>query len=144
MEVNVKSMMLMSGAVVPAMEAAGGAAIVNLSSAAGLRVGHPALLYATTKGAVVNLTRTMAGHHGPAGIRVNCVAPGMVHTPMVTSRGMTPELRRRRRERSLPQTEGTGWDVGAAMLFLASDLARCSPWTPATPRSLPLPTPPRR
>jgi NAD(P)-dependent dehydrogenase (short-subunit alcohol dehydrogenase family) len=55
---------------------------------------------------------------------VNAVAPGMVYTPMVSSRGMSPEMREARRLRSLLQTEGTGWDVGQAVLFLASDEAR--------------------
>jgi NAD(P)-dependent dehydrogenase (short-subunit alcohol dehydrogenase family) len=39
------------------------------------------------------MTRAMAAHHGTEGIRVNCIAPGMVYTPMVYSRGMTPEQR---------------------------------------------------
>jgi NAD(P)-dependent dehydrogenase (short-subunit alcohol dehydrogenase family) len=66
----------------------------------------------------------MAAHHGRDGIRVNCVAPGMVFTPMVASRGMTPELREARRRRSLLQVEGTAWDIAAAIAFLASDQAR--------------------
>jgi NAD(P)-dependent dehydrogenase (short-subunit alcohol dehydrogenase family) len=124
MRVNVTSMVIMAKHAIPEMIRAGGGAIVNLASVAGLTGGHPGLLYATSKGAVVNLTRAMAAHHGRDGIRVNAVAPGMVYTPMVSSRGMTPELREARRLRSLLQTEGTGWDVGQAVLFLASDEAR--------------------
>ena len=93
-------------------------------SVAGLVGGHPSLLYPTSKGAVINLTRAMATHHGTEGIRVNCIAPGMVYTPMVYSRGMSPELRETRRQRSLLQTEGTGWDVGNAVRYLASDESR--------------------
>src|SRR5207248_2792119 len=74
--------------------------------------------------AAVGTTRAMAAHHGPAGIRVNAIAPGMVYTPMVYSRGMSEELREKRRRRSLLQTEGTGWDVGRAVVYLASDDAR--------------------
>ena len=48
----------------------------------------------------------------------------MVYTPMVYSRGMTPEQREARRLRSLLQVEGAGWDVGNGVLFLASDEAR--------------------
>jgi NAD(P)-dependent dehydrogenase (short-subunit alcohol dehydrogenase family) len=48
----------------------------------------------------------------------------MVYTPMVYSRGMTPEQREARRRRSLLQVEGTGWDVGNGVLYLASDEAR--------------------
>jgi NAD(P)-dependent dehydrogenase (short-subunit alcohol dehydrogenase family) len=124
MRVNVTSMVIMAKHAIPEMVRAGGGAIVNLSSVAGLTGGHPGLLYPTSKGAIVNLTRAMAAHHGKEGIRVNAVAPGMVYTPMVYSRGMSPEMREARRLRSLLQTEGSGWDVGQAVLFLASDEAR--------------------
>lgn len=63
-------------------------------------------------------------HHAPQGIRVNCVCPGMVYTPMMYSGGMTDEARAARKNRSLLKTEGTGWDVGAAVRFLAGDEAR--------------------
>ncbi len=124
MRVNVTSMMLMAKYAIPEMRKVGAGSIINLSSVAGLVGGHPSLLYPTSKGAVVNLTRAMATHHGPEGIRVNCIAPGMVYTPMVYSRGMTPEMRETRRQRSLLQTEGTGWDVGNAVRYLASDESR--------------------
>ena len=124
LRVNVTSMMLMAKHAIPEMRKRGGGAIVNIASVAGLVGGHPSLLYPTSKGAVVNMTRAMATHHGAEGIRVNCVCPGMVYTPMVSSRGMTPEMREARRLRSLLQTEGTGWDVGNAVLYLASPEAR--------------------
>jgi NAD(P)-dependent dehydrogenase (short-subunit alcohol dehydrogenase family) len=66
----------------------------------------------------------MAVDHGKDGIRVNCIAPGPMYTPMVYSRGMSAELRERRRKASLLGIEGTGWDIGYAALFLASDEAR--------------------
>jgi NAD(P)-dependent dehydrogenase (short-subunit alcohol dehydrogenase family) len=124
MRVNVASMMLMAKFAIPEMIKSGGGSIINLSSVAGLLGGHPSLLYPTSKGAIVSLTRAMAAHHGRDGIRVNCIAPGTVYTPMVASRGMTPELRQARRERTLLGTEGTGWDVGYGALFLASDESR--------------------
>lgn len=58
------------------------------------------------------MTRAMAAQHGPEGIRVNCVAPGMVFTPMVRGRGMTDEMRQARVNQNLLKVEGTGWDVG--------------------------------
>ena len=122
--VNVTSMMLMAKYAVPEMRRAGGGAIVNIASVAGLRGGHPHLLYPTSKGAVVNMTRAMAVHHAKDRIRVNCVCPGMVYTPMVQKGGMPAELREARRRRSILQTEGSGWDVGAAVAFLASGKAR--------------------
>jgi NAD(P)-dependent dehydrogenase (short-subunit alcohol dehydrogenase family) len=124
MRVNVGSMVLMSKYAIPEMKKHGGGAIVNIASGAGLRGGHPSLLYPTSKGAVVNLTRAMAAHHGREGIRVNCIAPGAVYTPMVYSRGMSPELRQARSTRTLLGTEGTGWDIGYGALFLASDESR--------------------
>jgi NAD(P)-dependent dehydrogenase (short-subunit alcohol dehydrogenase family) len=124
MRVNVTSMMLMAKYAIPEMRKVGAGAIVNIASVAGLAGGHPNLLYPTSKGAVVQLTRAMAAQHGTEGIRVNCIAPGMVYTPMVYSRGMSPELRDARRRRSLLKTEGTGWDVGNGVLYLVSDEAR--------------------
>ncbi|MBS0429125.1 MAG: glucose 1-dehydrogenase [Proteobacteria bacterium] len=123
LRVNVTSMMLMAKYAIPEMRRVGAGSIVNIASVAGLLGGTPSLLYPTSKGAVVNMTRAMAAHHGLEGIRVNCVAPGMVYTPMVASR-MTPEAREERRKRSLLQTEGSGWDVGHAVAYLASDEAR--------------------
>lgn len=124
MRVNVASMMLMAKHAIPEMVRSGGGSIINLTSVAGLQGGHPSLLYPTSKGAVISLTRAMAAHHGRQGIRVNCIAPGTVYTPMVASRGMTPEMRKARSERTLLGTEGTGWDIGYGALFLASDESR--------------------
>ncbi len=124
MRVNVTSMMLMAKYAIPEMRKRGGGAIVNIASVAGLTGGHPHLFYPTSKGAVVQLTRAMAAQHGGDGIRVNCIAPGMVYTPMVYSGGMSPELREQRRQRSLLKTEGTGWDVGNGVLYLVGEEAR--------------------
>src|SRR5207302_3995751 len=80
--------------------------------------------YTTTKAAVIGLTRAMAVDHGHAGIRVNCVAPGPMYTPMVYGRGMSEKARAQRRRASILGIEGTGWDVGQAVRFLLSDHAR--------------------
>src|SRR5260370_29992302 len=114
MRVNVTSMMLMAKYAIPEMRKAGGGSIINIASVAGLAGGHPSLLYPTSKGAVVNMTRAMAAHHGSEGIRVNCVCPGMVYTPMMYAGGMSEEVREARRKRSLLQTEVSGWDTGSA------------------------------
>jgi NAD(P)-dependent dehydrogenase (short-subunit alcohol dehydrogenase family) len=124
MRINLTSMVAMAKFAIPEMRKLGAGAIVNIASVAGLRGGHPSLLYPASKGAVVQLTRAMAAHHGREGIRVNCIAPGMVYTPMVYSRGMTPDQREARRKRSLLQVEGSGWDIGHAVLYLCSDAAR--------------------
>jgi NAD(P)-dependent dehydrogenase (short-subunit alcohol dehydrogenase family) len=124
MQVNVKSMMLMAKYAVPEMRRQGAGAIVNIASAAGLRGGHPGLLYATSKGAVVQMTRAMAAHHGTDLIRVNAVAPGYVYTPMVAAKGMSEELRRQRATAGMLKVEGSAWDVAEATCFLASPAAR--------------------
>jgi NAD(P)-dependent dehydrogenase (short-subunit alcohol dehydrogenase family) len=124
MRVNVTSMVLMAKYAIPPMIEAGGGSIVNISSVSGLLGGHPSLLYPTSKTAVIGLTRSMAAHHALQGIRVNCICPGTVYTPMVASRGMTPELRKARRMGTLLQVEGTPWDVAQAAAFLVSDAAR--------------------
>jgi NAD(P)-dependent dehydrogenase (short-subunit alcohol dehydrogenase family) len=81
--------------------------------------GNPSLIYPTSKGAIIQMTRAMASHHGRENIRVNCVAPGMVFTPMTRGRGMTDEIRQARINQNLLKQEGTGWDVGFGM-FLTS------------------------
>ncbi|KAK0479696.1 hypothetical protein IW261DRAFT_1478660 [Armillaria novae-zelandiae] len=121
---NVTSMVLMSRYVIPEMRKVGRGSIVNMSSVSGLKGGNPGVLYPTSKGAIIQLTRAMAAHHGPELIRVNCVAPGMVFTPMVRGRGMTEELRQARINQNLMKVEGNAWDVGYAILYLASREAR--------------------
>lgn len=120
LRINVTSMVLMSRFVIPHMRAAGGGSIVNISSVLGLRGGHPAVAYPTTKAAIIGLTKSMAVHHGPEGIRVNAIAPGFAHTPMVYAQGLTEENRECRRLAAPLHVEGTGWDTGEAVLFLAS------------------------
>jgi NAD(P)-dependent dehydrogenase (short-subunit alcohol dehydrogenase family) len=124
MRVNVASMMLMAKYSLPSMIESGNGSIINISSVSGLIGGHPSLLYPTSKAAIIGLTRGMAAHHGRQGVRVNAIAPGTVYTPMVASRGVTPELRTARRKGTLLETEGYAWDVANAAAFLASDAAR--------------------
>jgi len=124
MQVNVESMFLASKHAIPAMiKTAGSGAIVNVASIAALRP-RGMTAYSTSKGAVIALTRAMAVDHGPEGIRVNCVAPGAVYTPMVSVEGMSQAARERRRQASVLGIEGTGWDVGYAVRFLLSEQAR--------------------
>lgn len=123
MQVNVDSMFLMSKHAIPAMRRAGGGAIVNVSSISALRP-RGLTAYSVSKGAVIALTRAMAVDHGRDGIRVNCVAPGPVYTPMVYQRGMSASARDRRRQASALGIEGTGWDIGHAVRFLLSGHAR--------------------
>lgn len=80
LEINVTSMVQMAKYAIPAMlknEGEMKGNIVNMGSVAGLKGGTPHLLYPTSKGAVVNMTRAMAAHHAADGIRANCVCPGV-------------------------------------------------------------------
>ncbi len=122
MAVNVKSIMLASKYAIPEMKKAGGGSIINISSVAGLRA-NQSTPYTTSKAAIVGLTRSMAGDHGRDGIRVNCILPGLIYGPMTAPR-MDEEIRRKRREAGALGTEGTGWDIGWAAVFLASDESR--------------------
>jgi len=122
MAINLKSMVLASKAAIPKMIEGGGGAIINISSIAGLRA-HSSAPYTASKAGVIGLTTSMAADHGKDNIRVNCIAPGFVYTPIVVPR-VDEAIRERRKTVAPLGTEGTGWDVGYAALYLASDEAR--------------------
>ncbi len=122
MTVNVKTIALASAAALPHLSRNGGA-IINISSISAFRP-RGLTPYSTAKGAVIALTRAMAVDHAAAGVRVNCIAPGPIYTPMVYAAGMSQQVRERRRRASLLGIEGTAWDVAYAAVFLASDEAR--------------------
>jgi NAD(P)-dependent dehydrogenase (short-subunit alcohol dehydrogenase family) len=124
MQVNVETMFLLSKYAIPAMiKTAKGGAIVNISSISALRP-RGLTTYTTSKAAVIGLTQAMAVDHGRDHIRVNCICPGPIYTPMVFARGMSEAARTQRANASVLKTEGTGWDVGHAVKFLLSDHAR--------------------
>jgi NAD(P)-dependent dehydrogenase (short-subunit alcohol dehydrogenase family) len=124
MQINVESMFLLSKYAIPAMtKTAQGGAIVNISSISALRP-RGLTTYTTSKAAVIGLTRAMAVDHGGDNIRVNCICPGPMYTPMVYARGMSDAARAQRAKASVLKREGTGWDVGHAVKFLLSDYAR--------------------
>ncbi len=124
MQVNVEVMFLTSKYAIAAMiESGDGGAIVNISSISALRP-RGLTAYSASKGAVIALTRAMAVDHATDGIRVNCVAPGSVYTPMVYAGGMSDEARDLRRRASLLEIEGEGWDIGHAVVFLCSSWSR--------------------
>ena len=121
MDVNVRGTFLTCRALLPAMIAAGSGCIINIGSTAGLRGGRRRAIYNASKGAVVLFTRCLALDHGPQGVRVNCVCPGLIDTPMadwITSR---PDALRDF-EQSIPaQRIGTANDIAQAVSWLASD-----------------------
>jgi NAD(P)-dependent dehydrogenase (short-subunit alcohol dehydrogenase family) len=124
MQVNVESMFLLSKYAIPAMiDIAKGGAIVNISSISALRP-RGLTTYTVSKAAVIGLTRAMAVDHGRDNIRVNCICPGPMYTPMVYGRGMSEKARANRARASVLKLEGTGWDVGHAVKFLLGNHAR--------------------
>jgi NAD(P)-dependent dehydrogenase (short-subunit alcohol dehydrogenase family) len=83
MDVNVKSIFLMSKYAIPYMIKRGAGSIINTSSGWGLKGGGNAVSYCASKGAVTNMTRAMAIDHGKDNIRVNAICPGDTDTPML-------------------------------------------------------------
>ncbi len=125
LDVNLKSVMLTSKHSIPVMIETGGGSIINLSSIVGLRAGsgRPSHPYAASKAGIIGLSNSMAVHYGRDNIRVNCIAPGHVHSPMV-ERQTSEEMLELRRKAGPLGIEGTAWDVAWAVVFLASDEAR--------------------
>ncbi|MCU1304139.1 MAG: Short-chain dehydrogenase [Candidatus Sulfotelmatobacter sp.] len=125
MDINLKGTFLMSKAVLPGMIERGRGVIINNSSGWGIAGGDSAVAYCASKGGVVLLTKAMAIDHGRQGIRVNCICPGDVDTPML------PEDARMRglkwedylagcADRPMGRI-GTTDEIAKAALFLASD-----------------------
>jgi NAD(P)-dependent dehydrogenase (short-subunit alcohol dehydrogenase family) len=129
---NLKSVFLTCKYVLPVMEAQGGGAIVNVASTSGLRfTGAAQVAYAATKAGVIQLTKVVAVQYAGKGVRLNCVVPGQLHTPMVETRlakqragGDVEALLQQRRSRIPLGFMGDGRDTANAVLFLASEEAR--------------------
>ncbi|MBV8402204.1 MAG: SDR family oxidoreductase [Acetobacteraceae bacterium] len=131
MQVNLKSAFLTCKHVLPMMERQGGGAVVNVSSVAGLRyAGKPQVAYSAAKAALMQFTRTTAIIYARKSIRLNCVVPGLMHTPLVRrladkyAGGDYEGFVARRGEQVPMGRMGDAWDVAHAALFLASDEAR--------------------
>lgn len=129
---NLKSVFLTCKHVLPVMEKQGGGAIVNTASVAGIRwTGAAQVGYAACKAGVIQFSRVVAVQYAKKGIRVNCVVPGQMHTPLVEARlarqraGGDLDLLLKQRVARIPLGfMGDGRDTAHAVLFLASDEAR--------------------
>lgn len=131
LDVNLKSAYLTCKAVLPLMVEQGGGAIVNVSSVAGLRyIGKPQVAYSAGKAALQQMTKTTAVIYGPKNVRLNCVVPGLIHTPLVTrladkyAAGRYDEFVAVRNAQVPMGRMGEAWDVAHAALFLAADESR--------------------
>jgi len=118
MAIHVSGAMYFIRACVRSMQAAGGGAIINLSSIAGL-AGLGPVHYASAKAALLGMTKSLARDLGPAGIRVNAICPGVIDTPMtqaVPDKYIEPQVKATPLRR-----KGVAADIGNTALFLASD-----------------------
>ena len=129
-DVNVKGTWLALRACLPHMRAAGGGAVVCFASAAGLTGSETMPAYSASKGAVVMLTRSAARSEASHGIRVNCVCPGSIETPMLEATfaaAESPAVRAAReaafRARHPLGRFGAADEVAQAAVFLLSDAA---------------------
>ncbi len=121
MDVNAKGVFLGTKAAIPAMRAAGGGSIINISSIAGMIGGPGSSAYTATKGAVRILTKSTAVQYAVEGIRCNSVHPGLIYTDMTRDTLDTPEGDRAWRARVPMGRLGNSDDVAKGVLFLASD-----------------------
>jgi NAD(P)-dependent dehydrogenase (short-subunit alcohol dehydrogenase family) len=125
LDTNLKGTYLMSKFALPTMIAQGSGVIINNASGWGLVGGDAAAAYCASKGGVVLLTKAMAVDHGRQGIRVNCVCPGDVDTPMLPEdaqrRGMKWEEYLASAANRPMGRIGKPEEIAKAVLFLASD-----------------------
>jgi len=122
---SLKGAFLMSKYVLPSMIRQGSGSIIHTSSGWGILGGNDAAAYCAAKGGLVVMAKAMALDHGPDGIRVNCVCPGDVLTPMLhddaAKRGMSwTDYAAGANERPLGRI-GTVEEIASAVLFLACD-----------------------
>jgi len=124
-DINLKGTFLMSKAVLPHMIERGSGVIINNSSGWGIVGGDAAVAYCASKGGVVLLSKAMAIDHGRQGIRVNCICPGDVDTPMLAE---DARMRAMKWEDYLASCAnrplgriGAANEIAKAALFLASD-----------------------
>ena len=122
--VNVRAPLLLCAAVLPAMTGSGRGSIVNITSVSGV-VGAPRrAAYAATKGGMDAATRALAMEYGPAGVRVNAVAPGVVVTDMWHAELALPGVEDAVTGLTALRVLSTPADVADVVLFLASDASR--------------------
>ena len=131
-EASVKGTMLACRHVIPQIVAAGGGAVVNMSSGAGLRGANPAHIYTAAKGAIISLTRALAGTYAKNNIRVNCICAGRTNTERVRATygmpgkpGSAPDRQNVTEQlKTYPFWMGEPEDIAAVALFLASHESR--------------------
>jgi NAD(P)-dependent dehydrogenase (short-subunit alcohol dehydrogenase family) len=131
LDLNLTSAFLTSKAALPVMTDQGAGAIVNISSIAGMRwVGKDQVGYAAAKAGLVQFTKVTAVAYAAKGVRLNCVVPGLMLTPLVErlaqryNQGDYEGMVAKRHKQVPMGRMGDAWDVANAALFLCSDEAR--------------------
>lgn len=132
MVLDVRGTILACRHVIPKIIAAGGGSVVNMSSGAGLRGSNPAHIYTAAKGAIISLTRTLAGTYALKNVRVNCICAGRINTERVRKTygmpgrpGSAPDRQNVTEQlKTYPFWMGEPEDVAVIALFLASSESR--------------------
>jgi NAD(P)-dependent dehydrogenase (short-subunit alcohol dehydrogenase family) len=122
-DVNLSGAFYAMRAAIPAMQRAGGGAIVNNASGSAPRPTRGEGAYSAAKAGVVALTQIAAQEYGPA-IRVNCISPGLVRTPMSEALFSRPDTLEPLRRSAPLGRAGSAEEIADVALFLASDLSR--------------------
>lgn len=110
--------------VIPAIIEAGGGAVVNMSSGAGLRGSFAGHAYTAAKGAVISLTRALAASYAPKGVRVNAICAGRIRTERILNHEDAGQPASEESRRRYPNREGEPEDIANIALFLASGESR--------------------
>jgi dehydrogenase/reductase SDR family protein 4 len=120
MSTNLKGPFLLSAAAAGEMVKAGGGVIINIASTGGLEPSPMLGAYSISKAAVIMLTKSLAQELGPHGVRVNCIAPGLVETRFADVLVNTPEIHDAYVKRAALGRHGQPEEIAGAALFLAS------------------------
>jgi NAD(P)-dependent dehydrogenase (short-subunit alcohol dehydrogenase family) len=121
LSVNLTGVYLCAKAAIPAMQKNGGGSIINLSSIYGIVGAEVRAAYVASKGGVTNLTRGMALDYAEDNIRVNCICPGFVETPLVAGVVKTPQEYRNLADRHPMRRLAQPEEIAYGALYLASD-----------------------
>ena len=127
LDVNLKSIYVVSKFCIPEIQKQGGGAIVNISSVQGLRCQTNVSAYAASKGAAIALTRSMALDYAPQNIRINCICPGSIDTPMLRygagKHGEVEEVLKEWGSHHPIGRVGTAHEIARTVVFLCSEEA---------------------
>jgi NAD(P)-dependent dehydrogenase (short-subunit alcohol dehydrogenase family) len=130
-DLNLNSVFRCCRLVIPIMEKQGAGSIINNASITAMRyIGKPQIAYATAKAAVIQYTKATGCMYASRGVRMNCVVPGLMYTPLVENLEMSEkeedrEVARKITQHNVPMGRmGDGFDVANAVVFLSSEASK--------------------